>query len=172
MPRGLHWKWYTKNVAVFCTPQYYSKNFISAQNSWVTNFSIKSDPELNFSVFEAIEGLLNWAQKVVIGEIHGFYRVLVYHFQCNPRICTLFYPRHNATDRLWLQELPHSSVRSPWKSRRSMDLHIFDVYLYHNLLLPAFGSHFTNESMVIDSWKLNGIKVYIWQVYELSILIF
>ena len=49
----------------------------------MTNFSIKSDPELNFSVFEAIEGLLNWAQKVVIGEIHGFYRVLVGHFQCN-----------------------------------------------------------------------------------------
>ncbi len=44
----------TRNVALYCTPQYYSKKFISAQKFWMMIFNIEPDPRFNFGVFEGI----------------------------------------------------------------------------------------------------------------------
>lgn len=56
---GLHGKWYTQSVDLFCTAPYYSTIFIPAQNFWMMNFNIDSDCISNFSIFEKIYGSEN-----------------------------------------------------------------------------------------------------------------
>ena len=36
-----------------------------------------------------------------------------------------------------------------------------DIYITICCYVHAFGSHFIKEIMVIDSWKLNGVTIYI-----------
>ena len=56
-PRGLHEKWYTTNVPLFCTPEYYSEKFISAQSCGIMNFNIESDSTFDFSIIEQVQWL-------------------------------------------------------------------------------------------------------------------